>query len=144
MLEHLIRCPYCFKGEVYTEGSGNVAITVMCPKCTRCFRIRLDNFTAEVVIPRKRIGGQHNKLRPTDPSSRHLHYWLPPGPRATIKDGVMSGHRTTCVQHYSVLLLFFAPFSIDEPLFRYLSERRTAKKSSTPVLTRTKGVRVNL
>jgi len=71
MTEHKVLCPFCRKGEVYAEGSGNVAITVMCPKCTRCFRVRLDDFTAEIVLPRKKISRMIGTYRPTDRSTRH-------------------------------------------------------------------------
>ena len=66
MAEHKVVCPFCHKGEVYAEGSGNVAVTVMCPKCTRCFRVRLDVFTAEVVVPRKKINKMIVTYRTTD------------------------------------------------------------------------------
>lgn len=55
MTEHKLVCPFCHKGKVYAEGSGKVTITVMCPKCTRCFRICLDTFKAERAMPHKRI-----------------------------------------------------------------------------------------
>ncbi len=55
MTEHKVLCPFCHKGEVYAEGSGNVSVTLMCPKCTKCFRVRLDTFSAEIVVPRRRI-----------------------------------------------------------------------------------------
>ena len=55
MTEHKVLCPFCHKGEVYTEGTGNVAVTLMCPKCTRCFKVRLDVFSAVLVVPRKKV-----------------------------------------------------------------------------------------
>ena len=55
MIEHKILCPFCYKGEVYAEGAGNVSITLMCPKCTRCFRVRLNDFSTELVVPRRKI-----------------------------------------------------------------------------------------
>lgn len=55
MTEHKVLCPFCHKGEVYTEGTGNVAVTLMCPKCTRCFKVRLDDFSAVLVVPRKKV-----------------------------------------------------------------------------------------
>lgn len=66
MTERKVNCPFCEKGEVYVEGTANVAVTVMCPKCTRCFRVRLDDFTAEIVLPRKRGSKVIGTYRPTD------------------------------------------------------------------------------
>lgn len=64
MTEHKVLCPFCHKGEVYTEGSGNAAVTLMCPKCTRCFRVRLDDFSTELVVPRKKISRLVGTYRP--------------------------------------------------------------------------------
>ena len=64
MTEHKVLCPFCHKGEVYTEGSGKAAVTLMCPKCTRCFRVRLDNFTAEIASPRKKVSSMVGTYRP--------------------------------------------------------------------------------
>lgn len=65
MTEHKVLCPFCHKGEVYAEGSGNVAVTLMCPKCTRCFRVHLNNFSAELVVPHKRVSSMKGKYRPS-------------------------------------------------------------------------------
>lgn len=64
MTEHKVLCPFCHKGEVYAEGSGNVAVTLMCPKCTRCFRVHLNDFSTELVVPRKKISKMVGTYRP--------------------------------------------------------------------------------
>ncbi len=53
--ENLVVCPWCEKGEVYTEGNGKVAVTVRCPKCMHFFRIKLDDYTAEKVQARRKM-----------------------------------------------------------------------------------------
>lgn len=74
MTEHKLVCPFCHKGEVYVEGSGKVAITVMCPKCTRCFRIRLDTFKAERAMPHKKISRMRGTFTPSERSHLQSHY----------------------------------------------------------------------
>lgn len=64
MTEHKVVCPFCHKGEVYAEGTGKVAVTVMCPKCTRCFRVHLNDFSTELVVPHKKISRMKGKYRP--------------------------------------------------------------------------------
>lgn len=71
MTEHKVVCPFCHKGEVYAEGTGKVAVTVMCPKCTRCFRVRLDTFKAELVLPHKKISKMVGTFRPAERSHQH-------------------------------------------------------------------------
>ena len=44
-----IFCPWCEKGEVFVEGSGEVNVTVRCPKCQHCYRINLLTLTATKV-----------------------------------------------------------------------------------------------
>ena len=41
--EFKVLCPWCSKGKVYTEPNGSGTLTVQCPKCRHCFRIRLDD-----------------------------------------------------------------------------------------------------
>ncbi len=53
--ESKVLCPWCFKGEVYVEGTGKVSISVKCPRCSRCFKARLDDLTAIRIQPHKRI-----------------------------------------------------------------------------------------
>ena len=64
MTEHKVVCPFCQRGEVYAEGTGKVAVTVMFPKCTRCFRVHLNDFSTELVVPRKKISRMKGKYRP--------------------------------------------------------------------------------
>ena len=64
MTEHKVLCPFCHKGEVYAEGCGNVAVTLMCPKCTRCFRVHLNDFSTELVVPRKKISKMVGTFHP--------------------------------------------------------------------------------
>ena len=62
MAEKMVVCPWCEKGEVYTEGNGKVTVTVRCPKCLHFFRIRLDDHTAEKVQAHRRVQNRVYKL----------------------------------------------------------------------------------
>lgn len=68
--ETKVLCPWCDKGEVYIEGAANVSISVMCPRCDRCFRVRLDSLTTERIRP-------HRKL-PTTMKTYHMRGEVPP------------------------------------------------------------------
>lgn len=47
MLEEFkVTCPWCSKGKVYAEPNGRGTLTIQCPKCRHCFRIRLDDCSA--------------------------------------------------------------------------------------------------
>lgn len=36
-----VLCPWCNKGEVYIEGAGNANVSIKCPRCQHCFKLRL-------------------------------------------------------------------------------------------------------
>ena len=54
MEERKVFCPWCSKGEIYVEGTGRVSISVKCSRCSRCFKVRLDDLMAVRIQPRKR------------------------------------------------------------------------------------------
>ena len=40
-----VLCPWCNKGEVYIEGAGNANVSIKCPRCQHCFKLRLNDFS---------------------------------------------------------------------------------------------------
>ncbi len=58
MTSREVFCPWCAKGEVFVEGSGEVHVTVRCSKCRRCYRINLLTLSATRVSAYKRYTGK--------------------------------------------------------------------------------------
>lgn len=58
-----IFCPWCEKGEVFVEGSGEVNVTVRCSKCQHCYRINLLTLIATKVAAYKRYRGKAYRTR---------------------------------------------------------------------------------
>lgn len=50
-----VLCPWCHKGEVYIEGNGNANVSIMCARCTHCFRLRLSDFSTVRIQPRRKL-----------------------------------------------------------------------------------------
>ena len=63
--EYKVVCPWCAKGEVYTEGTGKAAVTVRCPKCMHFFRVRLDDYSTEKVQAHRRVQNRIYRLSGT-------------------------------------------------------------------------------
>jgi len=58
MISKGVYCPWCDKGQVFVEGSGNVSVTVRCPKCQHCYRVNLLTMEAAKVAAYKRYTGR--------------------------------------------------------------------------------------
>lgn len=41
-----VLCPWCNRGEVYIEGAGNANVSIKCPRCQHCFKLRLNDCVA--------------------------------------------------------------------------------------------------
>jgi len=53
--ESKVMCPWCDKGEIYVEGAGKVVVSVKCPRCKRCYKVRLDDLTAVRIAPHRKL-----------------------------------------------------------------------------------------
>jgi len=72
MAENIFACPWCTKGEVYSEGRGRVSVTVRCPKCLHFYRIRLDTYSVERVQARRRTPNKLYRSYGCSPASNGL------------------------------------------------------------------------
>lgn len=54
MISRDVSCPWCEKGQVFVEGSGDVSVTVRCPKCKHCYKVNLLTMVATKVAAYKR------------------------------------------------------------------------------------------
>lgn len=50
-----VLCPWCNKGEVYIEGTGNANVSIKCPRCQHCFKLRLNDFTTVRIQPHRKL-----------------------------------------------------------------------------------------
>lgn len=52
--QHLV-CPWCFKGEVLTDGKAPVSISTQCPRCKHFFKADLSTLKTECSRPQRRL-----------------------------------------------------------------------------------------
>lgn len=50
-----VLCPWCNKGEVYIEGAGNANVSIKCPRCQHCFKLRLNDFSTVRIQPHRKL-----------------------------------------------------------------------------------------
>ena len=58
MMPAEVHCPWCEKGQVFVEGSGEVSVTVRCAKCQHCYKVNLQTMGAAKIAAYKRTIGK--------------------------------------------------------------------------------------
>lgn len=53
--EIMVLCPWCNKGEVFIEGGGNGNVSIMCPRCSHCFKLRLHDCSTVRIQPHRKL-----------------------------------------------------------------------------------------
>lgn len=71
-----VLCPWCNKGEVYIEGAGNANVSIKCPRCQHCFKLRLNDFNgAHTAAPQAAgSGSQDLSCERINTSILYAHY----------------------------------------------------------------------
>lgn len=54
--QYRLLCPWCSKGEVMSDTSEKVVISVQCPRCGHVFRADLHQLKTERAQPQRRLG----------------------------------------------------------------------------------------